>query len=408
MGIQHAAFRAIGRNSPRQAVFWALSPARLPASSAAWYIDRDSPDLHSLSRMSTTLSSPPSAARPASAVPACPFPSEAPSGRLPRLTGVQMLSVGAYAPPQVVSNEELAHLGCDPAWIIQRTGIRERRKAADGVATSDLAAEAARRCLAAAGVKASEVDLIVLATMTPDSVTPSTACRMQALIGASCPAMDVSAACSGFMYALATGMQFVKTGCARRVLVIGAEVMTRAVNPADVKIYPLFGDGAGAALLGPGDDDQGFLSYSLGADGSGGCMLEVPAGGSREPLTAAGLAAGRQYMTMDGRGVFKRAVRLLGQSVSEVLSAAELVPADIDYFVLHQANRRILDAAAADLGIDPARVVMNLDRYGNTSAASIPLVLDDLQQSARLERGRKLLLCGFGAGLTWGKGVFQV
>ena len=319
-----------------------------------------------------------------------------------------MMSIGAYAPPQVVPNEELAHLGCDPAWIIQRTGIRQRRKAADGVATSDLAAEAARRCLAVAGVKASEVDLIVLATMTPDSATPSTACRVQALIEASCPAMDVSAACSGFMYALATGMQFVKTGCAGRVLVIGAEVMTRLINPADVKIYPLFGDGAGAALLGPGGDDQGFLSYSLGADGRGGSMLEVAAGGSREPLTAAGLAAGRQYMTMDGRGVFKWAVRLLRETVGSVLAAAALTPADIDYFVLHQANRRILDAAAADLGIDPARVVMNLDRYGNTSAASIPLVLEDLRQSGQLKRGQKLLLCGFGAGLTWGTGIFQL
>jgi len=341
-------------------------------------------------------------------IPPWPLPANAPSGLLPRLTGVQMLSVGAFAPPQVVPNEDLAHLGCDPQWIIQRTGIRERRKAADGVATSDLAAEAARRCLAAAGVSAAEVDLIVLATMTPDSATPSTACRVQALIGAACPAMDLNAACSGFMYALATGMQFVKTGCARRVLVIGAEVMTRQVNPADVKTYPLFGDGAGAALLGAGGDDQGFLSYSLGADGRGGCMLEVPAGGSREPLTAAGLAAGRQYMTMEGRAVFKWAVRLLSESVTAVLSAAALAPADIDYFVLHQANRRILDAAAANLGFDPARVVMNLDRYGNTSAASIPLVLDELREAGRLQRGQKLLLCGFGAGLTWGTGIFQL
>ena len=328
--------------------------------------------------------------------------------RLAQLTGVQILSVGAFAPPDVIRNEDLAHLGCDPEWIMQRTGIRQRRRAAPGVATSDLAAEAARRCLAAAGELAQDVDLILLATMTPDSAAPSTACRVQTLLGATCPAMDLNAACSGFLYALVTGMQFVKTGCARRVLVIGAEVMTRLVNPADVKTMPLFGDGAGAALLGPGGDEQGFLSYSLGADGSGGCLLEVPGGGSREALSVEGLAAGRQYLTMDGRAVFKWAVRLLGKSVTGVLSAAALAPADIDYFVLHQANRRILDAAAADLGFDPARVVMNLDRYGNTSAASIPLVLDDLCESGRLQRGRKLLLCGFGAGLTWGTGVFQV
>jgi 3-oxoacyl-[acyl-carrier-protein] synthase-3 len=366
-------------------------------------------------RMSTTLSSYPRAEQPAAAslsmkLPDCPLPADA--LRMPRpysrVTGVQILAVGAFAPPEVVRNEDLAHLGCDPEWIVQRTGIRQRRRAADGVATSDLAAEAARRCLAAAGAQARDVDLIVLATMTPDSAAPSTACRVQTLIGASCPAMDLNAACSGFMYALATGMQFVKTGCARRVLVIGAEVMTRLTNPADVKTYSLFGDGAGAALVGPGSDDQGFVSYSLGADGSGGCLLEVPGGGSREPLTAAGLAAGRQYMSMDGRAVFKWAVRLLGESVGGALSAAELTPADIDYFVLHQANRRILDAAAADLGFDPARLVMNLDRYGNTSAASIPLVLDDLRQANQLQRGTKLLLCGFGAGLTWGTGVFQV
>jgi 3-oxoacyl-[acyl-carrier-protein] synthase-3 len=244
--------------------------------------------------------------------------------------------------------------------------------------------------------------------MTPDSATPSTACRVQSLIGATSPAFDLNAACAGFMYALVTGMQFVKSGCARRVLVIGAEVMTRLMNPADVKTYPLFGDGAGAVLLGPGDDEQGLLSYYLGADGGGCDLLMVPGGGSREPLTAAGLAAGRQYMTMDGRAVFKWAVRLLGESMTAVLSAAALAPDDIDYFVLHQANRRILDAAAADLGFDPARVVMNLDRFGNTSAASMPLVLDELRAAGRLARGAKLLLCGFGAGLTWGTGIFQL
>lgn len=365
--------------------------------------------------MSTTLSPPSLAPRSACPSPAVelapalhPAAAAQPRPRLARLTGVQILSVGAYAPPDVVRNEDLAHLGCDPDWIVQRTGIRQRRKAADTVATSDLAAEAARRCLAAADVAPHEVDLILVATMTPDSAAPSTACRVQALLGATAPAMDLSAACSGFMYALATGMQFVKTGCAGRVLVIGAEVMTRAVNPREVKTYPLFGDGAGAVLLGPGSDDQGLLSYTLGADGSGGHLLIVPGGGSREPLTAEGIAAGRQYMTMEGRPVFKWAVRLLAESVTSVLLDAGLTPADIDCFVLHQANQRILDAAAADLGIDPARVAMNLAHYGNTSAASIPLVLDDLRASGQLRRGQKLLLCGFGAGLTWGTGVFQL
>lgn len=328
--------------------------------------------------------------------------------RLATLTGVQILACGAFVPPRIVRNEDLAHLGCDPQWIVQRTGIRERRRAEDNVATSDLAAAAARRCLDAAGASPRDIDLILVATMTPDSAAPSTACRVQTLIGATAPAFDLSAACSGFMYALVTGMQFVKTGCARRVLVIGAEVMTRLMNPADVKTVPLFGDGAGAVLLGPGGDDQGLLSYSLGADGTGGDLLTIPGGGSREPLTAAGLAAGRQFMVMDGRAVFKWAVRLLRDSVTSVLDGAHVAPQAIDHVVLHQANRRIIDAAAAEIGFASDRVAMNLDRYGNTSAASIPLVLDELRQAGRLRRGQKLLLCGFGAGLTWGTGVFQL
>lgn len=366
--------------------------------------------------MSTMLSGRSSpAAFPPSSVPLTatridPAVETAAAGRpaLPRLTGVQILATGSFAPPHIVSNADLAHLGCDVDWIVQRTGILQRRRAADGEATSDLAVEAARRCLGAAGATPAEVDLILLATMTPDSLAPSTACRVQAALGCRAPAMDVNAACSGFMYALASGMQFVKTGCARRVLVIGAEVMTRLMNPADVKTVPLFGDGAGAVLLGPGGEDQGLLAYLLGADGSGGGLLEVPGGGSREPLTAERLDAGRQYLHMDGRAVFKWAVRLLADSVRQVLASAELSPAAIDHVILHQANRRIIDAAAAELGFDRERIVMNLDRFGNTSAASIPLVLDELAAGGRLARGQRLLLCGFGAGLTWGAGVYQL
>ena len=326
---------------------------------------------------------------------------------LPRLTGVQILATGSYVPPQVVNNADLGSLGCDPEWIIQRTGIRERRQAAAGVATSDLAYEAAARCLASAGASATDVDLIVLATMTPDSATPSTACHVQRRLGSRAAAFDVSAACAGFMYALVTGMQFVKTGTARRVLVIGSDVMTRAVDPADVKTYPLFGDGAGAVLLGAGESDQGLLAYTLGADGCGADLLCTPAGGSREPLTAESIAAGRQYMQMQGKPVFKWAVKLLEESIREVLAAAGASPSEVSLVVLHQANRRILDAAAQHLGIPPEKVIVNLDRYGNTSAASIPLVLDELAQSGRLRRGELVLLSGFGAGLAWGTGVFR-
>ncbi|QDU27376.1 3-oxoacyl-[acyl-carrier-protein] synthase 3 [Anatilimnocola aggregata] len=323
------------------------------------------------------------------------------------LTGVQVLGIGAFVPPRVVKNEDLISLGCDAEWIEQRTGIRERRQAEPDQAASDLGYEAAVRCLEQAGVSAKQVDLIVLATMSADSPAPSTACRLQRRLGCSAPAFDVSAACAGFMYALSTGMQYVKTGNARHVLVVGSDVMSRTVNPADKKTFPLFGDGAGAVLLGAGKPDQGLVAYTLGADGNGVELLHIPAGGSREPLTPESLAAGRQYMSMDGRAVFKWAVRTVADSCREVLGHAGLTTSDVTWLVLHQANKRILDAAAADLGMSADRVIMNLDRYGNTSAGSIPLVLDELNQQGRLNRGDHVLLSGFGAGLAWGTGIFR-
>jgi 3-oxoacyl-[acyl-carrier-protein] synthase-3 len=323
------------------------------------------------------------------------------------LTGVQVLGIGAYVPPRVVPNEELASLGCDAEWIVQRTGIRERRRAEDHIAASDLAYDAALKCLEQADASAKDIDLIIVATMSPDSPAPSTACRVQRRLGCSAAAFDVSAACAGFMYALTTGMQFVRTGNARRVLVIGSDVMTRTVNPADKKTYPLFGDGAGAVLLGAGESDQGLVAYTLGADGSQVELLQIPGGGTREPLTAESLAKGRQYLSMDGKAVFKWAVRLVADSCREVLGHAGLTTRDVTWLVLHQANKRILEAAAADLGVSLDRVVMNLDRYGNTSAGSIPLVLDELNQQGKLHRGDRVLLSGFGAGLAWGTGLFR-
>jgi 3-oxoacyl-[acyl-carrier-protein] synthase-3 len=324
-----------------------------------------------------------------------------------RLTGVQVLGTGSFAPPRVITNDELAPLGYDKEWIIQRTGIGERRRAADEVACSDLACEAAKRCLDQAGVSASELDLIVVATLTGDSPIPSTACQVQRRIGGRAAAFDVGAACSGFMYALVTGMQFVKTGSARRVLVLGSEVMSRYINPADTKTYPLFGDGAGAVLLGAGSEQQGLLAYTLGADGSGADLLRIPGGGTREPLTPERLAAGRQYIQMEGRTVFKWAVNLLADSVRQVLAAAGITTDDLSLLILHQANRRIVDSAAEHLGIPPEKVVINLDRYGNTSAASIPLALDEVHRAGRLKRGDLVLLSGFGAGLAWGTAVLR-
>jgi len=323
------------------------------------------------------------------------------------LTGVQVVATGSYLPPQVVTNADLKALGCDDEWILKRTGIRERRKAAIDVATSDLAREAALGCLRAANCESRELDLIIVCTMTPDYTTPSTACLLQHQLGATCGAMDLNAACSGFMYGLVTGAQFVRSGMCRRVLVVGAEVMSRCIDPTDVKTFPLFGDGAAGVLLGAGDTSQGLLAYNLGSDGSGAALLNAPAGGSREPLTAESLAASRQYMRMEGRPVFKWAVKLVEEAMLGAMERAGVTSDDVAAVVLHQANARILDAAVSDLGFGRDKVIMNLDRYGNTSAASIPLVLDEATRDGRINRGDLVLMCGFGAGLTWGVGLMR-
>ena len=241
---------------------------------------------------------------------------------LRRLTGVQIVSTGSYLPERVVTNEALASLGCDADWIIQRTGIRERRHAPPEISTSDMAVAAAERCIKAAGVDRSEIDLLVLATLSPDYLLPATAAAVQYRLGLNCAAMDVSAACAGFMYALVTGMQFVATGSSKNALVIGADTNSRVMNPEDKKTYPLFGDGAGAVLLTKGGKEQGLVSYTLGADGSGEQLLIRPAGGSRAPLNGRGPHAADCFVKMDGRPVFKWAVRLLNDSSRQVLEAA--------------------------------------------------------------------------------------
>ncbi len=358
----------------------------------------------SSSQSTTGLVSPPSEMATGATSEAIQFSGR---GRLAAITGVQILSTGSYVPSEIVRNEDLAQLGCDANWILQRTGIHERRRAAPDEATSDLAYQAAVNCLDRAGVAASEVDLILVATMTPDMATPSTACMVQRRLGTVAAAMDLNAACSGFVYALVTGMQFIKTGCSRRVLVIGADIMSRIINPDDKKTYPLFGDGAGAVLLGPGSDDQGLLSYSLGSEGDFGQLLSLPGGGSREPLTEDSLREGRQYLRMDGRAVFKWAVRMINDISSDVVRHAELEMDELDLVVLHQANVRIIDAAAESLGIGRDKVFVNLDRFGNTTAASIPIALDESLAAGRLERGDHVLVEGFGSGLSWGAGVLR-
>jgi 3-oxoacyl-[acyl-carrier-protein] synthase-3 len=321
---------------------------------------------------------------------------------------VQILGTGSYLPERVVTNEDLRdQYGFDPEWIVNRTGIHERRFAAPHQATSDLCVHAAVRCLKAAECDPSEVDLVVVGTMTPDMSFPSTACLVQDRLKLNCPAFDLQAACAGFSYALITASQFVAAGTSKRALVIGGDCNSRVINPRDPKSFPLFGDGAGAALVGPGSPEQGMVAYQLGADGSGGDLLSRPSCGSRMPPSVEALEKGLQYLTMDGRAVFKWAVRMLTDSTHAVLARAERGVEDVRWFIPHQANVRIIHAASDVLGFHRDAVFKNLDRYGNTSGGSIPIALDELYRAGGIRRGDLLLTSGFGAGLTWGTALWR-
>jgi 3-oxoacyl-[acyl-carrier-protein] synthase-3 len=320
---------------------------------------------------------------------------------------VQVVGLGSYAPEPVVRNEDLIALGHDPEWIVKRTGIRQRRHAPPGMATSDMAVEAAKRCIQQSGRDAQEIDLVLLGTFTPDLLLPATSCLVQDRLGLRAPALDLHAACASFVFALLTGMQYVASGCSRLVLVIGADCNSRVLDPKDVRTYPLFGDAAGAVLLASGNDRQGLVSFAVGADGSGNDLLMREMGGTRLPFSRDAGNEGRHFMRMDGRPIFKWAVRILAQSVREILSDAELTLDDIDLVIFHQANQRIIDSAVRELGIDSRKVFCNLDRYGNTSSASIPLALDEAYQAGLVHRGQNLLLSGFGAGLTWATTILR-
>ena len=324
------------------------------------------------------------------------------------LMGVQIVGTGSYVPDNVVTNADLLRdNGFDPDWIAQRSGILERRRSSAHQATSDLCVEAGKRAIAAAGLQPKDIDLLIVGTFTPDHFCPSTACLVQDRLGLAAPAFDVSAACSGFMYALSTAAQYVATGNATAALAMGADTNTRFMNPADQRTFPLFGDGAGAAVITRGTPQQGLLCYQLGADGGGGPLLVIPAGGTRESLTADSLLSGRQYVQMDGRSVFKWAVRALTDTVQLVLEQSNLKVNDVSLYVLHQANQRIIDAAVEALGIPTERVFSNIQRYGNTSGASVPIALDEAFRAGRIHPGDTLLLSGFGAGLTWGTALFR-
>jgi len=281
------------------------------------------------------------------------------------------------------------------------------------MATSDLAAAACRAALAHGNADPRDVDLLVLGTFTPDMLIPSTACIVQEQLGIDAPAMDVTAACAGFVYALVTASQFVSTGTSRLALAAGADTNSRVVNPDDIKTWPLFGDGAGAVLLervepaGAGDE-QGLLSFALGSDGRGAGLLACPMSGSRRPLTAEGLARGDQFMQMDGRAVFKWAIRVAEENIRQVVERAGVPLGAIDLFVLHQANTRIIEGARQALDVPAEKVFMNIDRYGNTSSGSIPLAMDEAWRSGLIGAGSLIVICGFGGGLAWGSAVWRL
>ncbi len=330
------------------------------------------------------------------------------SRRTNSLMGVQIIGSGSYVPDNVITNEDLrlSH-GFDPEWIEQRTGILSRRHAHPQEATSDMCVEAARRAIQSAKVNPQDIDLVLVGTFTPDFNCPSTACLVQNRLGLDAPAVDLQAACSGFMYALVTAAQYVATGNSKLALVIGGDCNSRIVDQTDRRIAPLFGDAAGAVLVTAGEPHQGLSCYQMGADGSGGPLLECPAGGTRSPANLDNIAAGSHLLKMDGRNVFKWAVRVLAESVELVLDKSDMSVHDVSLFVMHQANIRIIDYAVEQLGIPREKILNNLDRYGNTSAASIPLILDEAIQAGRINSGDTLLLSGFGAGLTWATSLFR-
>lgn len=318
---------------------------------------------------------------------------------------VKISAVGTCVPERVVTNDDLSlTLDTSDEWISTRSGIRERRLAENGDAASDLGAAAARKALEAAGAAPADLDLIVVASLSPDMPFPATASLVSGLIGAGeVPAFDLLAACTGFVYALAAANAFVAAGQAEKVLVVGADVVSRVIDWTDRGTAVLFGDAAGAALLEPaGGAEEGIIGFDLGNDPSGAAQLRLPAGGSRMPATAETVAAGQHYLKMNGREVFRFATRIIAASAKKVLDSHGCRIEDVDLFIPHQANMRIIDTAARKLGIPREKVFSNLERYGNTSCASIPLCLDEAAQAGRLKRGDLVLMVGFGAGLSWG------
>jgi 3-oxoacyl-[acyl-carrier-protein] synthase-3 len=321
----------------------------------------------------------------------------------------RVIGTGSYVPEKVLTNFDLEKfLDTNDEWIVTRTGIRERHVAAEGENTSDLATKAAQRALEMAGVKGEEIDLIVVGTITGDFPWPATACLVQNNLGAKgAAAFDVSAACSGFVYALDAAVRRIESGASRKAVVIGAEVLSRVVDWEDRNSCILFGDGAGAVVLEAQEGDNGVLSTHLHADGSYWELLYQPGFGSRHPATEAGIRERLPFLKMQGNEVFKIAVRSLSEVAQEALEANGLTAADLDLFIPHQANRRILEATAKRVGLRDEQVYINVDRFGNTSGASIPLALDEANRAGRLQAGDLVLLDAFGGGFTWASALLR-
>ncbi len=325
-------------------------------------------------------------------------------GRKARIAGI-----GSYAPEKVLTNHDLEKMvDTNDEWITKRTGIKERRIAAEDTATSDLAYQAANNALAKTDLAAEELDLILVATSTQDYIGfPATACVLQDKLGITdIPAFDLSAACTGFIYGISVATQYIETGAYDNILVVGSEVLSKVLDWDDRNTCVLFGDGAGAAVLTPAQEG-GILSNVLGADGSQGDVLKIPEGGSQAPISQQVIDNGEHYVTMEGKPVFKFAVNILGKAAQEALQQVDLEKDDIDYLVPHQANIRIIDAAAKRLELDKEQIHVNLDKYGNTSAASIPLALDEAVAENKIAPGDIVVLVGFGGGLTWGATVIE-
>lgn len=322
-----------------------------------------------------------------------------------RKVGVR--GIGAYVPSKVLTNFDLEKMvDTSDEWIFTRTGIRERRIAESHEATSDLSYMASKIALENANLTPRDIDLIIVATVTPDMFFPATACILQNKLGANCPSFDLSAGCSGLIYALSVGTQFIANGMYDNVLVVGGETLSKITDWQDRSTCVLFGDAASAIILGP-VNEGGFKSFVLGADGSGGELLEIPAGGSRLPASYETVSQRLHFIKMNGREVFKFAVKVMEEASLMAIEKAGLTSSDIDLFIPHQANIRIIEAAAERLDISKDKVFVNLDRYGNTSSASVGLALYEALLAGKIQKGSRIVMVGFGAGLTWGACVLE-